>query len=180
MLFLIEKRAENLVKKTKEDLNALEEGMLPRETSAQKKQDIQNMIRRARVEVRKDAAPGAYEIRNSTFEDSGSNLSILEDQHVELANIKPRTQVSIRADLTHELRDLVMRGASEMEAYEAHAEETAKTYKQMLERRKERAGHSTSSSGPSSALPPRGILVNKNGERPADREPTKKVATFKI
>jgi hypothetical protein len=180
MLFLIERRAENLVKKVKEELSSLQEEMLPREISAQKRQDIQNVIRRARVEVKKDAVPGAYEIRNGTFKDSEANLSILEDQDVKMGHVEPRTQASIRADLTYELRDLVMRGASEMEAYEAHAEETGKIYKQMLQRRKGRAGHSTFPSGPSSALPPRSILINRNGERPADREPTRKVATFNV
>jgi hypothetical protein len=178
MLFLIEKRAEDLVKKAKSELAAIGDTEVPHQQNVQAKQDIRSMIRRARVPMKEDADPGAYEIKADTFQTPEPSLLTSDDQDVEMADATPHTQSSIRAQVTLELRDLVMRGASEMERYETHAYETTKKYREALERRKGRAGPSTSLSGHSSAVPPRGILVNKNGERPADREAKKKTATF--
>ena len=178
MLFLIESKAEDLANKAKKELRTVGDAAPSREKNAEKKQDIRNMIRRARVTVKDGAAPGTYEIRNDIFKEAGPDLLLSDDPDVEVGNVEPRTRASVRAELTHELRDLVMRGASEMEVYEAHAEEAAKQYKQALERRKGRVGSTSMSSGPSTGRPPRGILVNKNGERPADKEPKRKKATF--
>ena len=178
MLFLIERRADELVKKAKSELAALGDTEVPHQQNVQMKQDIRNMIRRARVLVKEDLAPGAYEMKNDTFQDPQPILSTAEGQDVEMTNASLQTQSSIREQVAHELRDLVMRGAAEMETYEAHAEETTKKYKQTLERRRGRAGPSTSSSGIPSTVPPRGILVNKNREKPSEREPRKKTATF--
>lgn len=178
MIFLIQRQADDLTKKAKKDLSTVGDAAPSREKNAQKKQDIRNMIRRARVLAKDDAAPGAYEIRNDTFKEAGSDILLLDGQDVEMGSVETRTHDSVRTELTHELRDLVMRGASEMEVYHAHAAEAAKPYKQALERRKGPAGSTTIPTGPSAGRPPRGILVNKNGERPADKEPRRKKATF--
>lgn len=178
MLYLIEKRADDVIKKVESELGAIGDAEVPRQQNDQVKQDIQNMILRTRVLAKDDAPPGRYEIKSDTFQDSEPSLLPSEDQDVEMANTAPRTESSIRAQATYELRDLVMRGASEMEIYEAHSEETTKRYKQALERRKGRAKLATPSFGNPSAVPPRGILVNKNRDKPIDKDLKKKTATF--
>lgn len=177
MLFLIERRASALVKKAKKDLADIETvAEAPCKTSTQHKEDIRNTIRRIRVPVKTGMPPGAYEIRDDTFQGPDPTLFVTEDQDMEMANTAPRTRESIRAYLTQELRDLAMRGASEMETYEAHAEDTTKRYKQSLERRKGRRPSASSSEYPHTL--PKGILLNKNGERPPDKETIKKTAAF--
>lgn len=181
MLFLIERRADDLVKKAKRDLAELEDADHPCQTRAPRNnEDIRNTIRRIRTTAKTGAPPGAYEIKDDTFKDPDPSLLSSTGQDVEMGTSAPRSREAIRADLTHELRDLAMRGASEMEQYEAHAEETTKMYKQSLERRKKSKPSASSPEvppAPPKTAPPKGILVNKS-ERPPDREIVKKKATF--
>jgi hypothetical protein len=180
MVSLIKKRAEYLTERAERELPILEEAAPSVEKDTKRQQDIRNMIRRVKAVPKPDPAPGIYEVKEGTFADPETDLFVSDDQDVEMSNGEPRTQASVRAELTHELRDLVMRGATELENYEAHAEKAAKEYKDALDRRQARPG---SSSGPTRVLaapPPRGILANKNGEKLADKEPKKKRATFDI
>jgi hypothetical protein len=182
MMFLIERRGDDLVKKAKGELAVLGDGESAHQENAQLKKDLESMIRRTRVPMKGDAKPGAYEITGETFKDAEPNLFVSEDQDVEMGNTytaQLRTQTTIRADLTHELRDLVTRGASEMEAYDAHAEETMKKYKQALERRKGKNVPSISTSGPPSAPPPKSILTNRHVESPIDKEAIRRMPAFK-
>jgi hypothetical protein len=182
MMFLLERRGVDLVKKAKKELAVLGDGEPGHQENAQLKRDVQNMIRRTRVPMKVDAKPGAYEITGNTFKDAEPDLFVSEDQDVEMGNTDTaelRTQTTIRAELTHELRDLVMRGASEMEAYDAHAEETMKKYKQALERRRGKTVPSISTSGPPSAPPPKSILTNRHVESLVDKEAIRRMPTFK-
>jgi hypothetical protein len=180
MVSLIKMRAEYLTERAEMELPILEEAAPSLEKDTQRQQDIRNMIRRVKAVPKSDPAPGIYEVNEGTFADPGPDLFAPDDQDVEMSKVKPRTQASVRAELTSELRDLVMRGATELENYEVHAEKVAKEYKDALVRRQARPG---SSSGPTrvpAAPPPRSILANKNGEKLVDKEPKKKRATFDI
>jgi hypothetical protein len=185
MIYLLERRGEALVKKAKEELAELEKrerGQHERDPERDKEmqKELRSMIERLKVPASKDAKEGEYEVKvgDDTFQYMDSRPVIREDQDVEMDGtgitvLKPRTSRTIREDLAHELRDLVMRGVSEMEAYDAHAEETTRKYKQALERRKER---NRSTAAPSGILK-NGILKNKYTEITADTEGIRRTAT---
>lgn len=172
MLFLIERRSDDLVRKAKGELAALDGPEPPPQDGAQQRNELRNMIARARVPMDQNARAGAYEVRDDTFAEDPKAL-VSPDGDVEMGNMLPRTQTTIRADLTHELRDLAMWGASEMEAYDEHARKAAMEYKRALERR---TNTSMSTPGLSSAVPPRGILSNRHVESPVDREAMRKTS----
>lgn len=164
MLLLIEQRSEDLVRKAKGELAALDGPEPPRQDGTQQRDELRNMIARAKVPMEQNTR---YEVKDDTFAQV-PNPPVSRDGDVEMGNMLPRTQTSIRADLTYELRDLAMWGASEMEAYDDYARKTTATYKQALERRK-----SSSTSRPG---PPRGILSNRHVESPVDREAIKRAS----
>lgn len=165
-----------MVKEAKQELPGLELGASSAKRYAREEQDIQNMIARMRAPAKPDAVAGTYEIKSDTFRNA-PNLFISEDEDENMSDTEPRTQESVRTEVTHKLRDLVMRGGSELETYDSHTEDTMKIYKQALDRRR---GHSRPSVTPtnSSTHLPKSILVNKSGERSTDKDPKKKKATF--
>lgn len=180
MLTLIKKRVDYLIERAETELPILEEATSSLEKNAQTQQDIRSMIRRAKAAPKTDAAPGTYEVKESTFADSEPDLSVSDNQDLEMSIVEPRTQTSVRAELIHALRDLVMRGATELEDYEAHAEKAAKEYKDALDRRQARSGSTSGLTRVPAVPPPRGILGNKNGEKLVDEESKKMRATFNI
>lgn len=180
MLTLIRKRADYLIERAETELPILEEATPSLEKNAQTQQDIRSMIRRAKAAPKIDATPSIYEVKESTFADSEPDLSVFDNQDAEMSSVEPRTQASVRAELIHALRDLVMRGATELEDYETHAEKAAKEYKDALDRRQARSGSTSSLTRVPAVPPPRGILANKNGEKLVDKEPKKMRATFNI
>jgi hypothetical protein len=188
MMFLIERRADELVNKAKKELSTLEDVEFQYQRNTHREEDIRDMIQRLKIPMKADAKPGAYEITEETFKSTGpilpeSDLIVHEDTDIEMGNTHIATQTSIRADLAHDLRDLVMRGASEMESYDSHAENTTRKYRDFLERNKPQimSSVSTTSSTPPAPAPPqlpqsqaRGFSSNRHLESQMDRESIKR------
>lgn len=165
-MLLIERRADDLVQKAKSELAALDGPEPPPHDSTHKKNELRSMMTRIRAPMDTKARAGAYEVGNDTFAEDPNHL-MSTDGDVEMGNVLPRTQTTIRADLTHELRDLAMWGASEMKAYDAYAKDTTMKYKRALEKR---AKSSISAPGSASGVQPKSILSNRHVGSPVDRE----------
>lgn len=193
MLGLVEKRAESLARKAREELAALrgeginEEVGLDRAQDEEVKKSIEEMIQRLRVPVRKDAEAGEYEVqagnmelRNAPSTRGGDDMHKSGTDSPVVPEPKARTATAIRAELSWELRNLVDRAVSEMEAYEAHATSVSSHYKQAMERRTTRFGGTMGSglgSGNGSVGNGGGILKNRNEESPVDREAIRRMST---
>ena len=190
MLGLVEKRAETLAKKAREEIAALnagpaEEDFVGESRDAETKKEIEAMLKRIRVPAKKDAQVREYEVKPGNFEFKAISAGDGDEDGVQMSGMEEslfvpernvRTAAMITKELSWELRNLVDRAVAEMEAYDRHAEGVSLHYKQALERRTVRTG------APWNVVPGvgnggGGILKNRNEESPVDREAIRRMST---
>ena len=187
MMFLIEKRGEDLVAGAREELARLEEDGVDEgegwEGNGVGREELDEMIKRIRVPRRADAKGEEYEVKEGDFAIKpaerltmgDTSLPVTDDGDVQMGGMhdspRARNATQIRLELSRDLRELVERGVREMEAYDVHAQETTKVYKDALERRK---GKGKSTSVP---VPGGGILKNRHDEILVDRNQVQRMST---
>jgi hypothetical protein len=144
MLRLLIARSKVLTQKARVELAGLEEGSedwIEDEGRERRKEEVkksrEEMLRRARLKAQRGAKTEDYVVKpgNAGFRDDVPEKTIM-DVGVEVGGVAPssRTAAEIRAKLSTALQDLVNRGVKELEAYDNHAAQSIRMYKQALGR----------------------------------------------
>jgi hypothetical protein len=192
MVFLVAKQKERLIEEAKESLRLESErtGHLSqgydKDVDAPSEQEIRDLLERVRVPVQADEDLSKYEHNEGDLVlENPSNVGGTTDAEgdAEMGGTENLSREAlIRAALDVDLRNLVLRAATEMRNYDIHAEQTKDHYRQALLRSATSGwsnilsteatspvGSLVSSGGPSTSSKG-GILANKNAEIFIDTE----------
>jgi hypothetical protein len=192
MMFLVVKQKERLIEEAKEALRLEREktGRLScsydEGADALDEQEIRDLLERVRAPVKTDVGLKEYEYKegDAILDNSGNSGGTVDAEgDAKMGGTESLSRESlIRAALDADLRNLVLRAATEMRNYDMHAEETKSHYRQALLRSATSEwsnvlsseavpalGGLVSADGPS-ATGKGGILANKNAEIFIDTE----------
>jgi hypothetical protein len=188
MMFLVARQKERLVEAAKESLRLGSERTgrgYDKDVDAPSEQEIQDLLERVRAPVQADKDLKQYEYNEGDLVlESPSNMGGTVDAEgdAEMGGTESLSREAlIRAALDVDLRNLVLRAATEMRNYDIHAEQTKDHYRQAL-LRSATSGWSNilsaeatspvsslvASGGPSASG--KGILANRNAEIFIDTE----------
>ena len=183
MMFMVKQRVEALKANARKELDELEgdyedDSGDPKERQ-RARSEVDAMFQRTKIPAKKDAKSEDFEVKPGDFKPHHSNgiaIPAPADGDVVMggteADPKPRTARMVWEGLSRDLLEVVDRAASEMEAYDRHAQETINPYRQALERRTGRhipTPVATSVSG--------GILRNRNEGSPIDMNAIRRMST---
>ncbi len=185
-MVMVEHRIETLKANATEQLAALvddyDDDLEDPEERQRVRFEVEAMYARAKIPAKKDAKSEDFEVIPGTFNSSiGSRAGnpAPVDGDVAIGGIdtypKPQTAKKVWEGLGRDLQLVVDRAATEMEAYDRHAQEVINHYRQALERRTARTGKSVSAT-----VTPgigRGILKNRREESPIDMNATRRLST---
>jgi len=184
MMFMAEQRVEYLRTGAREELAKMgdyEDDLGDAEERKRIRSELDAMFQRAKAPANKDAKSEDFEVRPGEFKPPCNSNGIANhppsNGDVPMGGFetdpKPRTARMVWEGLSRDLQEVVDRAASEMEAYDRHAQETIFPYKQALERR-----------NASRYIPPpiatgvnSGILRNRNEESPVDMNAIRRMST---
>lgn len=174
MMLLVEQRVETLKANARKELDEIEgdyedDSGDPEERKLVRS-ELDAMFQRTKMPAKKDAKSEDFEVRPGEFKPYNGNGMFNRtpgDGDVSMVGIeldaKPRTARKAWEGLSRDLQEVVDRAASEMEAYDRHAQNTLNPYKQALERRTGRPVPTAVATGVNG-----GILRNRNEQSPID------------
>jgi hypothetical protein len=119
------------------------------------KKILEEMMKRLSIKARAGAQAGDYEVKAGNHEFRETVGKPAGDGDVQMSGTEPNpnsnaslSRAQIRANLSRDLRELVELGIREIEAYDAHAADTAGMYNRALEKRRKSAGSVSTIAGP--------------------------------
>lgn len=183
MMFMVEQRVETLKTKAKEEIATLEgdyeDDSGDHEERKRIKMEVNAVFQKARIPAKKDAKSEDFEVKPGAFKPSNSNgtaNTAPTDGDVKMGGIdtppNQRTARMVWEGLSKDLQQVVHKSATEMEAYDRHAQAVINHYKQALERRTGKKVPTTVAAGTGG-----GILRNRNEESPIDMHAIRRMST---
>jgi hypothetical protein len=183
MMYMVKQRVEASKANARKELDELEGDYEDDSGDPKERQrvrsEIDAMFQRTKIPAKKDAKSEDFEVKPGDFKPHHSNgiaTPAPADGDVVMggteADPKPRTARMVWEGLSRDLQEVVDRAASEMEAYDRHAQETINPYRQALERRTGRHIPTPVATGVGG-----GILRNRNEGSPIDMNAIRRMST---
>jgi hypothetical protein len=182
MMSMVEQRVENLRTRAREELAGMEgdyeDDSGDPEERKRVRMELDAMFQRTKMPPKKDAKSEDFEVKpgESPYRGIGAVYPAPADGDVAMGGTgiyqKEGTARMVWEGLSRDLQDVVDRAASEMEAYDRHAQDTMVPYRQAFERRTGRQVPAPVAIGISG-----GILRNRNEESPIDRDAFRRMST---
>ncbi len=182
-MFMVQQRIETLRANARAELAALEDDYEDDSGDPEERQrvrlEVDAMFARAKIPAKENAKNEDFEVKPGFFKPSNGNGTASlapTDRDVMMggldSNPKPRTARKVWESLSKDLQLVVDRAATEIEAYDRHAQAVINHYRQALERRTGRSVSATSIPGTGG-----GILRNRTEESPVDMNAIRRMST---
>jgi hypothetical protein len=180
MVCMVEQRVKNLKARAKEELDEIEgdyeDDSGDPEERKRVRAEVDAMFERTKKPVKEGAKSEDFEVKPGDFKFYRGNGGTNPNRDVAMGGVeaysKPRTARMVWEGLSRDLLEVVDRAASEMDAYNRHAQNTLAVYEQALERRGVRHAAPPTATGVSG-----GILRNRHEESPIDMHAIRRMST---